>query len=380
MPGEGFTEVTTQSWFSRIGNAFKGIIFGLILFIVSFFLLFWNEGRAVKQAKTLQEGKSLVRLISAYVINPAHNQELVHLSGKADTDETLIDQEFGVQERALRLKRAAEMYQWKEEKESHSQKNMGGSQTTTTTYNYSTVWSEKLINSANFKKSDGHVNPNSMLYSSRDYIANEIKVGEFLLSNGLKRQINDFIALDIESNMPLPETLQGKAKISDGHFYFANDPQNPQVGDLRVGFMVVRPGGDVTIVAQQLDNTFGPYLTRSGGNIEMLRSGAYSADEMFHMAETENKTITWLIRVAGFFLMFIGLFMLLNPLSVLADVIPLLGNIVGVGTGMIAFLLSIILSFLTIALAWLVYRPLLGILLIFVAGGITLLLKEKIKK
>lgn len=39
------TEVQTESYFSRLGNSFKGIGGGLLLFLIAFPLLFWNEGR-----------------------------------------------------------------------------------------------------------------------------------------------------------------------------------------------------------------------------------------------------------------------------------------------------------------------------------------------
>ena len=45
MPEDNFTEVTNDSWFGRLGNAIKGVVFGLLLFVVAFPLLFWNEGR-----------------------------------------------------------------------------------------------------------------------------------------------------------------------------------------------------------------------------------------------------------------------------------------------------------------------------------------------
>ena len=56
MSNDSYTEVSSQSWFGRIGNAFKGILVGLILVAIAFGLLFWNEGRAVKRYKTLKEG------------------------------------------------------------------------------------------------------------------------------------------------------------------------------------------------------------------------------------------------------------------------------------------------------------------------------------
>ena len=45
---------------------------------------------------------------------------------------------------------------------------------------------------------------------------------------------------------------------------------------------------------------------------------------------------------------------------------PRLHRLVGIGTGFIAFALAAPLSFFTIAAAWVVYRPVLGVLFIVV--------------
>lgn len=39
MENDTVTTTTTQSWFSRIGSAIGGIVFGLILFLSSFVVL-----------------------------------------------------------------------------------------------------------------------------------------------------------------------------------------------------------------------------------------------------------------------------------------------------------------------------------------------------
>jgi hypothetical protein len=62
--------------------------------------------------------------------------------------------------------------------------------------------------------------------------------------------------------------------------------------------------------------------------------------------------------------------MVLRPLSVVADVLPFVGNIVSAGAGFIAFLSAGALSSVTIAVAWIAYRPLLGIGILVVAGGL----------
>ena len=53
-------EYSEQSWLQRIGSSIKGIAVGIFLVVAGIGLLFWNEGRAVKRAKTLDEGSGLV--------------------------------------------------------------------------------------------------------------------------------------------------------------------------------------------------------------------------------------------------------------------------------------------------------------------------------
>jgi hypothetical protein len=66
-----------------------------------------------------------------------------------------------------------------------------------------------------------------------------------------------------------------------------------------------------------------------------------------------------------------------KPLSVLADVLPIAGSIVGVGVGIFAFVASLALSLITIAIAWIFYRPMLGIPLLVVGIALLLLLRRK---
>jgi hypothetical protein len=100
---------------------------------------------------------------------------------------------------------------------------------------------------------------------------------------------------------------------------------------------------------------------------------------MIAQAEQENKALTWGLRFLGFIVMMIGLNLIFKPLSVLADVVPFLGSLVGVGTGLIAFLIAISISFTVIAIAWVFFRPLLGIGLLVVAGAAAYVIITKLK-
>jgi high-affinity Fe2+/Pb2+ permease len=67
-------------------------------------------------------------------------------------------------------------------------------------------------------------------------------------------------------------------------------------------------------------------------------------------------------------MMFFGLLMVASPLSVVLDVLPILGDIASVGTGLIAFVLALVLTLVTIGIAWLAARPVMGVAMLVAAG------------
>src|ERR1700678_565941 len=103
---------------SRLGKSCLGVVIGIVLFLISFPLLFWNEGRAVHRARTLAEGKAAGVDVSPDKVDEANEGKLVHVSGEATPAEppleTLTDPVFGVSAKALELKRTVEIYQWTE--------------------------------------------------------------------------------------------------------------------------------------------------------------------------------------------------------------------------------------------------------------------------
>jgi hypothetical protein len=123
----------------------------------------------------------------------------------------------------------------------------------------------------------------------------------------------------------------------------------------------------VSIVAQQTGNSFQPYQTTVGRPIELLEQGILPADQMFKAAQSRNTMLTWVLRLGGFLVMLFGMSTILRPIAVFGSVIPALGSLLGAGTFLISLLVSVVLSFVTMAVAWIVYRPLLGIALLAVA-------------
>lgn len=390
MSNEEYTEVTSTSWFARIGNSLKGILLGLVLVVVSFVVLFWNEGRTVKQYKTLKEGAGKVISVPADKVDPANSGKLVHVTGRASTGETLRDDAFGISGNAIKLERSVQMYQWKEESKSESRKKLGGGEETKTTYSYSQDWEDRPIDSSTFKQRNGHENPGKMPIEGKTWSASHVTLGAFTLSPDLVQMINTFDALPVNDpapavqqaagveGQPAPAPAQGGRKVFQGGYYFGDDPARPKTGDIKVSFSVVRPL-DVSVIAAQRDATFAPFKTSAGGAIEMLDPGTKSATEMFEGAQAGNTMLAWILRIGGFVLMFIGFSMILKPLSVIADIVPFIGSLIGAGTGFVAFVVSLILSLITIAIAWIFFRPLVAVVLLLLAGGGIYLLARRRK-
>jgi hypothetical protein len=373
-------EVTTMSWFGRIRESFKSFVVGLAMFVAAFPVLFFNEGRAVRTEKSLEEGQGAVITVNADAVNPANEKKLVHLTGAATTTETLADPEFGVATNAIKLRRNVEMYQWKEKEESKTEKKTGGGSTTTTTYSYSKEWVDEPIDSSTFKEADGHQNPGSFPYERREEVAQNVTLGAFQLTPSLVGQMDDYEAVKVEDHVAaLPEPLKGTMKVDNGTYYMGADPRSPEVGDVRIAFAAVTPGS-VSVVSKQIGNTFEAYHAQAGMDIEMLKRGVHTAQSMFQAALAENTMLTWILRAVGTFLMFLGLVLVFRPLSVLGDVIPMIGSMLAFGTGLFALVISFALSVGTIAVAWVVYRPVLGIALLSVSIAVLVMLAVRGKK
>src|ERR1051326_4874137 len=283
------TEVTNQSVFGRIGNSFLGMVFGFALLIGSVVLLFWNEGRAVATAKSLKEGSAAVIDVPSDSASPANDSKLVHVTGETAVAGSLEDPLFNISENVVRLRRNIEVYEWKEKKESKSRDKIGGGKETVTTYSYEKVWAPELIKSSSFKSSEDHQNPTKLEIPKKEFVAKDTTLGAFKLTPAIVEKIPGDEALEAtEAQLSkVSDHLKEKLKVDGDHFYLGEYPDNPAIGDEKVSFTVLRPG-TISIVARQTKQSFEPYLTTNGREIELVESGSVSAPLMFAHAQAAN--------------------------------------------------------------------------------------------
>lgn len=360
------TRVTTKSYGSKIGDSLKGVVGGFFAIIIAIGILWFNESNSVKEIRKIAEGKKNTISVESATLSPENDGLLVHMTGKAETKDTLTDEEFGFEVNGVKFIKTVEMYQYKENKKTETKDNVGGNSTTTETFTYEKMWSESLINSDGFYESNKK-NPKGFNHKSNVYIAQNVSLGAYNLSSGLISQITSAEDYPISTEMYNPED-EHSSMVQSGMIYFGSGSKNPEIGDERISYKVVYPQ-DISIVSQQKGNSFIPYVTKNGRTIELTYAGIKTAEEMFSSEAQRNKIFTWVLRLVGFILMFIGFAAILKPISTVGSVLPILGNVLEVGTGLIAGLLAFVISFVVIAVAWIFFRPVLGIILLAVAGG-----------
>ena len=436
-----YQEVTTTGYGTRVGNSFKAIGSGFLMFVIGTALLWWNEGRAVKTEKMLDEaGNAYVEMENPNKKDASLDGELICGSAMATTEDSLSDAQFGIGAKAIALRRSVEYYQWVEHEQTKREDKLGGKEVTTTTYTYSKQWVSSPVQSSQFHD-PAYQNKNTVFTTIDDaeQYAENVSFGAYKLPETLIHRISSREAMDLaiaeallkqfdkstqaayerfygvqksiqqasqpvqqpaqQSAIPdsiralLPDSVKAKLDslqaVSDSinkqmanaenkkdlayiHqagnvLYFGRVPGAPEVGDVRVTFEKVVPA-KVTVMAVVDGDTFKPYKAKNGKRFQTLVMGKKSGDEIIDAEKEANNMILWALRIIGIMIVIGGLKGIFGFLETILKVVPFVANIFGWGVGIVCTVIGIVWSLIVIALAWLFYRPLLGIGLLVLAG------------
>lgn len=357
---DSFTEVTTTGFFSRIAGSVVGVLIGILLFGGAFVVLYLNEGRT--DTGNLAGTASEVNPASP---NPAANGKLVSLTGPLSTDETVGDNLYLRPGNYLAVARKVEMYAWVEEQSSRTKTNVGGSQTTETTYTYEKQWVENPARSSGFRQSPGHENPAKAL-DAAETRARSAQLGAYSLDlNGIDLPSFSPVALSPENTMDAPgAVLAGSSSLFQGR----GSPEAPQVGDLRISYSAVNSGINVTLFGRQAGTTIGPFVDR--GNNRLFRAFAGTRAQAIGQLHTEFTVVTWVLRVAGFLMLWIGLNLVFGPISTLLDIVPIFGSISRGVTGLITFFVALGLTVVTVIVSILLHHIVALLIALLVAAAL----------
>lgn len=365
MP-DSFSETTTTGYGSRIIQSIKGVVIGLVLFVASFGLLYWNEGRV----DLSNMAKVSTEISSATVsVDSSLTGKLISTTGVVNSDQMIGDNLFLNPDRLIAAEREVEMYSWIEKSESRSKTNTGGSETTETIYTYSKDWEKNPKSPNHFKHPEGHKNPQKSLGSYTNKVtAATVGVYHF---DPQSVTLPNFSPLSLHAQNV---TLSDGATLANGSYLFINKSgggtfDSPQVGDLRISYRVLRPGFDGTIFGKLNGSKIDPYFDQDGNNLYRVFTG--TRDQGIATLHTEYTTLLWILRLVGFLLMWFGLSALFGPISILMNILPIFGAISRSLIGVITFLVAFLLTSVTILVSMLLHSFLaLMIALVIIVGAI----------
>ena len=438
-----YQEVKTTGYGTRVGNSFKAIGGGFVLFCLATALLWWNEGRAVKTEKMLDEaGNAYVEMENPNKRDASLDGELICGTAMATTEDSLSDAQFGIGAKAIALRRTVEYYQWVEHDEETHEDKLGGKEVTTTTYTYSKEWTNSPVESAEFKD-PAYQDKNFVLTTIDDaeQYAENVSWGAYKLNEGLIHRISSREGLNLAISEDLLTQFDKSAKTAYERFYgvkkqpaeqpaetvvlsdsakvvadslkavndsinatmanadnkkdleyvhqasnvlyYGRVPGSPEVGDVRVTFEIVTPA-KVTVMAVVDGDSFKPFKAKNGKRFQTLVMGKKSGDEIIDAQKDVNSTFLWILRIVGILLVIGGLRGILGFLETILKVVPFVASIFGWGVGVVCTILGLVWSLIVIAVAWLFYRPILGIALLVIAGFLIWIFafkgKDKLKK
>ena len=411
-----YQEQQITGYGTRVGRSFKAIGGGIMLFCIGTALLWWNEGRTVKTAKMLEEaGGAYVEMENPDKKDASLDGELVCGTAMATTQDSLSDSQFGVGAKAIALHRKVEYYQWVEHAKEQSEDKLGGKEVTTTTYSYSKEWVGSPVESASFHD-PAYQKKNMVLTTveTSDQYAENVSFGAYKLNESLIRYISSREALPLTINPDLLKELNKQAQTAYQRFYgtkkavndtivrdsvnkddleyvhqsanvlyFGRVPGSPEVGDVRVTFEQVVPA-KVTVMAVVSGDSFKAFKAKNGKRFQTLVMGQKTGDEIIASEQDANDFWKWVCRIIGVLLVIAGLNGIFGFIETILKVVPFVAGIFGWGVGVVCTVVGIVWSLIVIAVAWLFYRPLLGIALLAIAALLIWLFafkgKDKIKE
>lgn len=353
-----YSTVTRTGCLGNIMNSLVGALVGLGLFLGSFALLWYNEGR-VNLAIIAQDSVP----ISATAAQPALEGKLVAATGTLASKETLGDT-FLHPGDYLMLQRVVEMYAWEEDSRSTTTKNRDGSSTTRTTYSYDTEWTSDPEDSSSFRQESGHHNPPMSTEGAR-WTVGQAALGLYAVAPAT------LTMPDVQQLSLNGDIVRAEKGWHLEHNFLVDRPNalsSPQVGDLRISYYAVPNRIDVTLFGRVQGDRIEPYVAKGA---TLYRAFTANREQAIATMNTEYTIMLWVLRLVGFLMMWIGMYASCGPLNALLDLVPVVGTISNLLLALLLLPAALTLSITTIVISMLAHQPLLLIVVVaLVFGGV----------
>jgi hypothetical protein len=367
---DSYSEVSHRGLGDNLVESIKGVLVGIVLFIVSFPLLWWNEGRT--DISTVAKKAAVVKADGSD--KASGEGKLIAVTGDLKPEGTLGDPDFVKPGPYVSLSREAEMYAWVEKVTKKEEKKLGGGTKETKTYTYEKKWTSRPERSDDFRYPEGHENP-AMSVRSDSWHAANATVGAY-----------GFPPADITLpsakplSVPSENLLPGRHKKAGDYVFLGRGTlESPFLGDVRISWRAIESGRKVTAYGKGEGLKIVAYMHEGKDKLYRVVDGTH--EEAIATLHGEHTTMTWILRLVGFLMMWFGLALVLGPINAVLDIIPFLGSTSRALTGIALFPIALILTGLTVVISIVAHNPiLLVVVVVAFAGAAAFIIKSKAAK
>ena len=304
-----------------------------------------------------------------------------------------MDPSSGVTFEAFVMHRRMEMYQWQEHKSETRESSDDGTETRkVTSYSYSKQWSTSYQNSAHFKQSREHHNPQISAFMAAQqgdafFYASGIKLGQYALSKSIESFLKNGVDLEDITQRVFDgfyaADRETRWQMQFGFIYAANQEGHaawPNIGDVRVKWSAIDLEGYSATFLGSLtpSGQLGKYESANQDEYVWLKVGRTDTIPViiasFH---ADNAGTLNLFRGVSLLMMCVGFVCTSQMVNYLLSFVPICGNLLGCGLNIMAVIVGAVFWFLFFLIAYLSARKEIAIALIVVVVAGLLAMQRK---
>ncbi len=248
----------------RLKDPFLVLAFLCLLF--GFITTYSMESNYVSDVSSYQQLAERTVTVPPDAPDSVGHADVVHVTGSLLVDETLSDETFDVDHRALKLERNVEVFQWLSEND-----------------DFQKGWSSRLVGGQSELGDPRHQNPPERIVEPQSITASEARIGQFSLSEELISQVDADQSVPIDTfdsddvSGPVADQISG---VRDQSIFVGSTDADPSVGDHRITFKSAQTG-TYTALAERPMRTLEPIGTEHDRDSPAsLVAGEVSQQEM----------------------------------------------------------------------------------------------------
>lgn len=284
---------------------------GLVMFLLSFFVLWMADG-----IPSHAEVAESALVASENTGNPPEGRPVIFTGALTAAGAVSADPGWVSGGEWIALVRVVETYAWHQQVEVQSTRHWGGRVDHEYTWTYVTDWANTVPDSSQFEE-PGHDNPEPA-------VADSLMLADAAVIGGARISQQDFNRLPGVMRVD-PATLELHGRLADGErtgyriYIDGADPASPEVGDTRIVYYGIPVGETASVLGRIAKGQWEPILVDRYPVFEIIAGDRETAIEVL---QSEDALRLWIFRIAGFLMMWGGLFLIGSMVYAVLDIAP----------------------------------------------------------